>query len=749
MVQREAVAAVVVVVGMLAGCGRESVHVENFDADHALRSFKHGAGIDHEWVNPRMGHVVSLTSSSAPQCSGTLVGPDLVLTAAHCLVDTYVDGVNCFEGMPPEARFRVVFDRQLVQDSDVGAPAAPVQRDSLLGTLPVAATSIAAVPPGALVSRVDPSSGRRRCTVPDTRLDVAVLRLETPVVDRGFARVRAGTAATGQLLPIIHSPGGAGNHLVAFGSVLSAPLSPDNIHVRQAPLPTSAEGRLRPGSSGSPLFDDEGYIVGVYSNAGCPESADCHEFVAMRFVLPLLPELRNAPQIARSGLGLFGSPPLGGYQLTRTDSGPRNEQPLAVVRFDDGSSVTGGFVTTAAGERAFALVGFDSGGFVDATFGALGVVEDDEPSSTREEIVDLAVQTFTVQPMLVAAASVSVAMMPEQIAVVQYDRSGARDGAFGVGGFLTVDTGGLAASASAVAIDPADGSIVVAGHAAFPTLGRTYETPVVARFAPDGTPVASCGASGVFVWRPEVTTTTNPFITGPVDSYDMVVTDMAIGSDGGIVLVGYLHQLNFHARAPWMARLTSTCAPDPDFGDNGTSVRVFSPGEFLPGEVDNAWLAAVVVEGTRAYAAGTAAAFSPGRGLFGGRMFVLATLRDGSLDTTFAPPLGGGTGSGAALIPPIGWNEVAHGLARGPGPDGDFIVVGESLEDTTGRRRQLRAARLANDGFVTGLTRPLNDVGVLDAWATDVTLRPDGQPLMSVAIREDPDPFDPIPPPGP
>lgn len=57
-----------------------------------------------------------------------------------------------------------------------------------------------------------------------------------------------------------------------------------------------------------------------------------------------------------------------------------------------------------------------------------------------------------------------------------------------------------------------------------------------------------------------------------------------------------------------------------------------------------------------------------------------------------------------------------------------------------------QAGRFPNDGFVTGLTRPLNDVGVLDAWATDVTLRPDGQPLMSVAIREDPDPFDPIPP---
>jgi len=639
--------------------------------------------------------------------------------------------------MPPEARYRVVFDRQLVQDSDVGAPAMPVQRDSLLGTPPVSAIEIAAIPPGALVPVEDPTSGRRQCTVPDTRLDVAVLRLETAVTARGFARVRGGAVEPDQILPIIHSPGGSGSHLMAFGRVLSAPTFPDHIHAAEIALPETAEGALGPGSSGAPLFDEEGYVVGVYSNAGCPGTA-CQEFVSMRFALPFLDALTEAPHIARSGLGLFTTPPFGGYQLERQQFSARDEQPIAVAPLPDGF-VTGGFYTTPGGARAFALAGYDNTGLLDGSFGSAGLITDDEATSGREEIVDLTVQTVAGGPTLLAAANVAD---PDSIALVRYQRDGTRDTTFGTGGLHRVDTRGFAASASAVAIDPADGSILVAGHAAFPTLGREYETPVVARLDPDGTPVSDCGTSGVFIWRPEVTTTTNTFVTGPVDSYDMVVTDMAVADDGGIVLVGYLHQLDFHARAPWMGRLTAECAPDPDFGDNGTAVKIIPTDGLLGGEADNAWLSAVVVDGSRAYAAGTAATFRLGRGLFGGRMFVVATLRDGSLDSSFGAPFG----SGATVLPPAGWHEVSHGLARTPGADGEFVVVGESFENVASSRRRVRAARLANDGLLVGITRPANVLGVLDAWATDVTLGADGQPVMSVAVREDPNPF---PPPDP
>ncbi|MCB9592739.1 MAG: hypothetical protein H6719_08400 [Sandaracinaceae bacterium] len=397
------------------------------------------------------------------------------------------------------------------------------------------------------------------------------------------------------------------------------------------------------------------------------------------------------------------------------------------------------------------LVAFNASGALMTGFQDNGRLADDIDLSSREEFVDMVIQAVGGEERILVLASVAD---PDEMMLVRYTSGGDRDTTFGVNGEIRISVPGVGAdastSAAALAVDTTDGSIVVAGHSSVQMLGRYYGTPVVARFTADGDP-APCGASGVFLWRPEVNIVPppaidNPFIEGAVQSFDMVVNDMAVVEDVGIVLVGYLHFWDFHARTPWVGRLTATCIPDQSFGDYGTGVKLIDTTAFTGSNDDNAWLSAVAVDGINVYAAGTTATFSPGRGLFGGRMFVIALEADGSLDASFGPPLG--PTAGGVVVEPFGWSEVAHGLAVSPGPSGEIFVVGESLQDVRSSRRRIRAAVLAKSGPVTFVSWPSNDFGVLDAWATDVVLRADGQPSVSVAMREDPSPFNP-PPPGP
>lgn len=308
----------------------------------------------------------------------------------------------------------------------------------------------------------------------------------------------------------------------------------------------------------------------------------------------------------------------------------------------------------------------------------------------------------------------------------------------------------------------------MAGHAGIlrDGTGPLQGSPVVGRFDGDGRPDPRC--ERLFTWRPAVPQ--RPLPSQPTEesfartveaftapSYDIVVNDAVVDDQGRIVLVGYLHWLEAHGRLPWVGRLTEDCRPDETFGITGSGSIVLPTADIaLAPPTENAWLSAVALEPEtgRILVGGTVTAFDAARGFFAGRVLVAALLADGRLDSDGFGAFGS---RGGVVIAPEGWYEELHGLAYIPvGEDGDearVVLVGESYQDEARSTRRVRAATVYPDGWFGESARPVNTrfSGVVDAWATDVSISPDRRVFVSVSHRSGPPlPFPgPIPPPFP
>lgn len=189
-------------------------------------------------VAARTGMFLEVGSGKVSSCSAALIGPDLILTAAHCLEQ----GTEVASGS---------FTLDYQTDEFGNRPAGYNPKFHKLKRLVKAGWATSATGPG-LVS----GSG----------LDYAIIQIETPPGGLGVSPlpIRADLPALGEEVFLIHHPRGAAKKV----SQLST--DPECFVRSNTDAVIRFNGDLDNGSSGSPLFDVSGRIIGVNDWApGC------------------------------------------------------------------------------------------------------------------------------------------------------------------------------------------------------------------------------------------------------------------------------------------------------------------------------------------------------------------------------------------------------------------------------------------------------------------------------------------------
>lgn len=229
----------------------------------------------------------------------------------------------------------------------------------------------------------------------------------------------------------------------------------------------------------------------------------------------------------------------------------------AVARQTDGKLVVAGYTGTngmSGFDYDFAVARYNPDGSLDTTFDGDGKLTTDFGTNA-----DLA-NAVAIQPsdgkIVVAGLSNLV------VALARYNPDGSLDSGFGTGGKVTllVDSN---CRANAVAIQPLDGKIVVAGNA-FTGTGNNF---LVARFETDGDPDATFGSSGAV----SLHLTALPVEFGNA---------LALEDDGQIVVAGQAYSnLNGALNDFLVARYDADGDLDTSFGTGGFRQIDFNPDE--------------------------------------------------------------------------------------------------------------------------------------------------------------------------
>lgn len=188
-------------------------------------------------------------------------------------------------------------------------------------------------------------------------------------------------------------------------------------------------------------------------------------------------------------------------------------------------------------------------GVIDTSFAGGAVVTPVNASEDYAHAVALQADGKTVVAGTTAISTGTV------VALVRYQRDGAIDPSFGIGGKVTLQVGARGDSARAIAIQP-DGKIVVAG---WTDSTGTDSNFLVLRFRADGTLDPSFADGGKFVL---------PIGTGTDRAHAVAIQD-----DGKIVVGGEsLTATNTTGRDFALIRLRADGTLDPQFGNGGKVV---------------------------------------------------------------------------------------------------------------------------------------------------------------------------------
>jgi uncharacterized delta-60 repeat protein len=336
---------------------------------------------------------------------------------------------------------------------------------------------------------------------------------------------------------------------------------------------------------------------------------------------------------------------------SNTTSSPGPTTAFAVMRFVTSGPTAGSLDTTFAGGRGIAITDIDPGLFDFA----------------------LAAAVQTADNKILVGGSSGLAGQGV-VALVRYNADGSLDTAFGSGGMVRTTLPGVAATASAIAVQPVDGKILVAAL----TITASGATGIaLLRYNPTGT----LDTTGFGVGNGYVSATIGSGVAGDTCA-------LALQGDGKIVVAGasqsgdvVLYRYNTDGTLD-TAGFGTAGTSGSTITSLGTSTAAMSPGIALQstGKI-------VLVSGTNV------------------DQVVLRYNTDGTLDTTFGP-----LGANGVVVTNAGGIDFANAVAVQA--DGGIVVVGHANVDINAGTSDISLVRYdangtldptfgANNGIVT------------------------------------------------